>query len=121
MLRKDEEPGSWPAIRLVAWLRKAIQRPSALIRSPEEPPLGAPRGAPAAWLTREIAPVARWYRKTEVMTGAWPGTRSAAELRKATELPSALIAGSPVPESPFPSMAGAPLRWLIRVRVPEGR
>jgi hypothetical protein len=51
LLEEKKGFGSWPAIRLVAVLRNAIQRPSALIRTPPEPPLGSPRAEPAAWLT----------------------------------------------------------------------
>src|SRR5690349_15230225 len=92
---------SVPGARLVAWLTNATADPSRFTDGNDEPRLA---GALASeTLSRVMLPSARFLRKMSV-TPASPGTRSLAELLKATNCPLPLIdAPEALPEPRWPA------------------
>src|SRR5205807_1069569 len=93
----------WPGTRSPARLAKATKRPSRLSASPSTPWLAAAVAEALAWLTRVVVPATRSYRYTFRLGTAFvsPGTRSVAELAKATNRPSALSSGLSEGASPL--------------------
>src|SRR6185295_10508576 len=90
----------WWGTRLSAWLRNAIQLPSALRTGSLDVADAAVDVVPAARLTRRVIPPIRDQFRDQTMTSSvalvstWPCTRFGLHEAKTTVLPSSLIVGN---------------------------